>query len=343
MKTLSQFGRGARDLVGRWWAGETCIYCHSPRPVTRDHVLPECLGTYDQGWTLDCVCAGCNNYFSRLELALGRDSLEGFLRVDLGVRPPSASRNFLNRRMSARIISGTRYLGLRLEMRPGARAMTPVPVEAQVGFRAEGQDWVFLTARELTDARVAQFRDVPFEIQLLVHHGRPFDALLARLEALGIHFTVTRRTVDEAVIDETGQPFEVEHEFFADTELKRAALKIAFNYAAHELGAATVRRSEFNVAREFVRFGHESFRVSTVHPPDAFPALSGPGADTTRVHACGLAWVEGRGLVALVTLFNHFRYGLRLCNHLSRQYSQVNMGHIFDPHTRRIYRAGAPN
>jgi hypothetical protein len=179
-----------------------------------------------------------------------------------------------------------------------------------------------------------------FEIQLFVHHGQPFDGLLTRLDALGIQWVQTQRTVDQPVIDTT-QPFEVEHEFLVDSDLKRAALKIAFNYAAHQLGADVMRRREFDVAREFLRYGHETFAISTVHTPDAFPVLAGPGADTARVHFCGISWVEGRGLVALVTPFNQFRYGIRLCNHFSREYSQVSLAHVFDPHTRQITQIAA--
>lgn len=57
---------------------ESCIYCGSTRPPTkREHVMSRVLGTFEQNWTLDCVCDECNKYFAdNLELPLGRDSRE---------------------------------------------------------------------------------------------------------------------------------------------------------------------------------------------------------------------------------------------------------------------------
>ena len=64
---------------------EPCIYCGSDLPprASREHVISQALGTYEQNWTLDGVCDECSFYFSReLELPLGRDSIEALLRID---------------------------------------------------------------------------------------------------------------------------------------------------------------------------------------------------------------------------------------------------------------------
>src|SRR5438105_15769881 len=68
---------------------EPCIYCGSIRPATkREHVMSRALGTFEQNWTLDCVCDECNQYFAdNLELPLGRDSREAVFSIDLGIRP----------------------------------------------------------------------------------------------------------------------------------------------------------------------------------------------------------------------------------------------------------------
>jgi len=40
-----------------------------------------------------CVCDDCNHFFSReLELALGRDSAEAFLRIECGGKPPTPAK-----------------------------------------------------------------------------------------------------------------------------------------------------------------------------------------------------------------------------------------------------------
>ena len=60
-----------------------------PPPFDRDHVMPEAFGTFDENWTLDCVCKACNGHFGRtIELTLARGSTEALLRLR---HPGSAS------------------------------------------------------------------------------------------------------------------------------------------------------------------------------------------------------------------------------------------------------------
>src|SRR5687767_9354517 len=101
-------------------ASDPCIYCASVEARTkREHVMSQALGTFEQNWVLACVCDGCNEYFAdNLELVLGRDSLEGMRRIELGLRSPSAANRFLNRRMTATLQDGGRLDGARLVFAP---------------------------------------------------------------------------------------------------------------------------------------------------------------------------------------------------------------------------------
>jgi hypothetical protein len=65
--------------------------------------------------------------------------------------------------------------------------------------------------------------------------------------------------------------------------------------------------------------------------------LVGPGAESARIHACGIGWDRGH-LVALVSLFNEVTYGLRLCTAEPNEF--VTARHFFDPLTRTISEAG---
>src|SRR5438132_104065 len=109
----------------------TCIYCPSTVPPTkREHVMSQAMGTFEQNWTLDCVCDECNHYFSgALELALGRDSVEAFLRVEYGVKPPHAVNNLLNKRMKATLAATGVADGARVLMKAieEAEGMFPDP------------------------------------------------------------------------------------------------------------------------------------------------------------------------------------------------------------------------
>ena len=120
---------------------EPCIYCISTSErTTREHVMPRALGMFEQNWTLDCVCDDCNQFFSReLELVLARDSAEAFFRIDSGIKPPTAARKLLNRRMKGILNVDGLFEGARVDVKPTEEedAVFPVP-PPQVGFRQPG-------------------------------------------------------------------------------------------------------------------------------------------------------------------------------------------------------------
>src|SRR5438309_1350563 len=95
-----------------------CIYCTAERvPRAREHVVPQAFGLFHHNWTLDCVCADCNGYFSReLELALGRDSVEAYQRLVLGLREPADAAKLLNRRITMQVAQQGFYKGARVEL-----------------------------------------------------------------------------------------------------------------------------------------------------------------------------------------------------------------------------------
>ena len=70
------------------------------------------------------------------------------------------------------------------------------------------------------------------------------------MAALGFNFVVTDHVRDQPISD-SNRVF-VEYEFFVDRTLRRAAAKIAFNYAAKVLGADVISRSDFDAVDSFV-------------------------------------------------------------------------------------------
>lgn len=232
-----------REYLRRWHSGRTCIYCHSSRPsVSRDQVVPELLGAFENSWTLDSVCDRCNHYLSRLELPLGRDSVEAVGRISHGVKPASSADKFLYKRMKTSLASGSEHHGMRARLVPCEGDVTPTP-EAQVGFRLDGEEqFNYLTERELTPERVAPYSDPmrPLEIKLINARGAGFIELLNRLSSLGITFEERYRAFDQGM--EPGETITIQYDFDIDNDLLRAVSKIGFNYAAFVLGADVLRR-----------------------------------------------------------------------------------------------------
>jgi hypothetical protein len=75
-------------------------------------------------------------------------------------------------------------------------------------------------------------------------------------------------------------------------------------------------------------------RVATVQQ---LSILVGDGAESARIHACGLGLDSGH-LVVVVSLFNEITYGLRLCPAEPGEFSPTR--HFFDPLNRTIAEAG---
>ncbi len=318
---------------------EPCIYCGSRTvPSKREHVMSRALGSFDQNWTLDCVCDECNQYFAdKLELALGRDSREALLRLDLGLKPATEASKLLNRRVRSRVQDPGQFDGTRLVLAPSKDGNEVVPAAVpQVGLRRPGESWHFLTEKELTPENLQPYMDSSLEIEIGIfgRHGvaGECDRLIERLATFGIDFIESRRALDQPI---TAEPsLRVVHEINVDETIIRAACKIGFNYAAKVLGAATMRRISFDAARRFVRYGEAPVRIATVQQRSI---LTGAGAESSRTHACGLGWDSGY-LVVVVSLFNEITYGLRLCAAEAGEFPEAR--HFFDPLTRTISAAG---
>jgi hypothetical protein len=328
------FGRSEGSDMCAMSSCVPCIYCGSTQPPTkREHVMSRALGTFEQNWTLDCVCDDCNKYFAdNLELALGRDSREAIFRLELGLKSVSGAKELLNRRVKTSLADPGQFNGIRVLMMPSddGNDMVPVPVP-QVGLRREGEDWRFLIEKELTPENVQQFKDSSVEIRIY-GVGQDCDRLRQRLSALGIDFIERGRTLNQPITEQSS--LTVVYDINNDETIVRAACKIGFNYAAKMLGCAIVRRAGFDAARRFVRYGETPVRLATVQQ---LSVLVGPGAESARIHACGIGWDRGY-LVALVSLFNEVTYGLRLCTAEPNEF--VTARHFFHPLTRTISEAG---
>lgn len=315
--------------------GPPCIYCFSEElRVGREHVMPQGLGKFEQNWTLPEVCDACNARFGReLDIHLSRDSVEAYLRLDLGLKPASAASNLREKRIKGTLQASGPLSGSRVRIRPasGGDDLIPVPV-AQVGFRRPGTEWVFLTEKELSREAVASATaGAHVEVRVIAEAGG-LERLRSKLADLGFSFVATEQTLDIGMPEER---IEVTFDFLVDKTILRAASKIVFNYAAKVLGADVVRRTDFDPIREFIKTGAEmGTRVSA---RQGSPLL-GTEANRSRVHSCGIRWVpEHRTLVGIVCLFNEVTYGVPMLTTNTDEWSQIGAQHIFDPFSKTIY------
>ena len=311
-----------------------CIYCASTQSRQRvEHVMSKALGTFEHNWTLTCVCDGCNQYFGdTFELALGRDSLEGLLRAETGVKPASSVNSFLNRRAVFSLQEPGDLDGARVIMRVADGVIAP-DAAPQVGFRVGEGPWQYFLERDLIPEAIGGLGPGPVQIKVIGRQGgSDLARLVERLSALGIQFTENRRLIDQPMSQ--GSSVSVVHEFDVDTSLRRAAAKISFNYLAAVLGADIARKGVFDRIRQFIRFGDEPEQLVTVQRRSL---LVGFEAADSRTHACMIGWEDERSeLVGIVTLFNEVTYGIRLCAGGPDEWASLTVAHTFDPITKRI-------
>jgi hypothetical protein len=270
--------------------------------------MSRALGSFAQNWTLDCVCDSCNQYFANnLELALGRDSREALLRIDLGLRPASAASDLLNRRVRMTLQDPGQFDGIRLMLQPSEDGEEAVPVPVpQVALRRDGGEWRFLIEKELRPQNLEEFMTAAGVEIRIYGVGSDCQRLKERLNTLGIGFQETKHLTNQPITEQASVA--VIHDINVDETLVRAACKIVFNYAAKVLGAEIIRDHRFDAARRFVRYGDAPTPIATVQ---RLSVLVGPEAESARVHACGLGWDRGY-LVGLASLFNEVTYGIRL-------------------------------
>jgi hypothetical protein len=295
--------------------------------------MSRALGTFEQNWTLDCVCDACNQYFAdNLELALGRDSREALLRIELGIRPASAARDLLNRRVKMSLRDPGRFDGVRMALQPSQDEAETVPVPVpQVALRRDDGAWHFLIEPELTPENLAEFVEATTVEIRIYGVGEDLQRLKERLASHGIAVAEFLRLTNQQISEK--ESVTVLQDIEVDETLVRAACKIAFNYAAKVIGPEAVRAARFDMARRYVRYGDATTRIATVQRRSV---LVGEGAESARVHVCGLGWDAGY-LVGVVSLFNELTYGLRFCR--ADQKDFVSARHLFDPLTRSISEA----
>ena len=319
---------------------DACIYCGSTQPRrSREHVIPKSLGTFENNWVLTCVCHECTQYFSReLELVLARDSPEGYLRLQHGLRPPVATANLLNTRVRMKVTEEGPYKGANVVLgasRTGEE-LEPLLVP-QVGFRAPVErDLTWILEEDLTSEAVQGYSGPGVDIRLVGRGDGVLPRLVARLQGIGINFT--QQGTFEEPITNARNSVEIETEFRLDAVNLRAVAKVAFNYAAKIISPEFMRQPDCEPVARFIRAGE----VPTDGLPVSIgrtPVLVGDrDRQQTRGHICTVGWANRDEQFSLVSLFNELTYRVTLKRRHSGIWRDLAYGHVIDPFDRSITR-----
>jgi hypothetical protein len=121
-----------------------------------------------------------------------------------------------------------------------------------------------------------------------------------------------------------------EFEGTIDHVIRRAIAKISFNYLAYFQGAAFLHRSEFDMARQYIRYGTmPDYQMMSI---DEVAILEGEPLEGLRVlsHIITTAWTSVNSAKARVSLFNWMTYRISLSKEFEAPDQEIRRG----PHFR---------
>ncbi len=314
-----------------------CLYCTETKPLNAfntEHVVPVAFGTFGSDtMTISCVCIDCNTkYFgTQIEPKLSRDSIEGVMRFNSGLKSVQSYRH-LGKRATLRVevVDGP-FVGAQVFLCPPAAGdqlmLVPPP---QIGIaRSEGEPlkWYRLDEESLppNDEIKKAFGQQPF-VQLW---GISYDEALPFLESRGVKSSgwtagPMANAGDRMATNIIGQ---------VERKHLRTIAKIAFNYFAfHFEGLAFLE--QFDRIRRFVRHDEGNGLVNFAEKPLVV------GDPVPQGHAVGIQWDgEHNRCWAQVTLFNTWHYNvLLMAKGFSVLVPPTICGHFFDPKAQTVRR-----
>jgi hypothetical protein len=319
-----------------------CIYCRGPLPasVPAEHVIAQSFGTFENNFTLHCVCSDCNGYFgSKLEWVLRGNSVEGALRLQVGLGTGSLGHGGT---ATFTVSDPGPWKGARIKITANSQTKKaeafPLP---QLGARRNpADDWKWYTAQEITPALALEYpRGGSVQFQIIGASANEQAHIKATMKRNGIDFRPQGKI--DPPIDSDGTVGAKLEALFTQ-QISRCIAKFAFNYLAYCRGDVFVLSSEFDEMRAYIRYGTEP-SINLVRPHRE-PLLleEKAGGRATDGHIVRVDWSsDNRSIVAQLSLFNTLRYDVVLCGSYHGLWiPDLVQGHHFDLKARRIEALG---
>lgn len=239
-----------------------CIYCQATKPLSDEHYLPRCLGTFERFEKLTGkICSDCNGGFSKLEEQFCRQSDIGFFRYRFGIAGYDHHEQvdpFLRGSAKGRAMEMYGEVdGVQLRLRPQRGERGIAPLEGILITIAE-DEIVHIPLPSSPDDE-AFVRGKLIET-LERHKGNVVRTTLAcpgdKLEYAKKFLCETGITYDE------GRPFPIEGEIETKVKIQgtsfyfRALAKIGFHYFLKQMeGFFSGFENEFSDIKRFIQDG----------------------------------------------------------------------------------------
>lgn len=322
-----------------------CIYCLEIKSksnyLKREHVIPQCFGKFspDNLILYETVCDNCNKYFGeKLELFLGRDSLEGVERLRHGIKPKEPLKN--RRRVKSKICKGEWKGVIVIESHRDDSNEVGLEKVVQAGFYNKFKhQYDYFEPKDIPSADELKRNGYKIrnkKIWLIAEKGHELDSLIELLYEKGIKVSIGDKSIE---YDKINEKFNVQMELTIDRTIFRAISKIAFNYLSYVAGKRFLFDDTFNEIRRFIRYdeGKSDRFIGVNAPPILYDdqKLEKFSIKVTEGHLINLGW-RGKGLFSKISLFNTSTYLIKLCNSFNGIWRPINSGHHFDIDSKKI-------
>lgn len=322
----------------------SCIYCKANDEnvvYSREHVIPQLLGTFEQNLTLlNCVCSECNNYFGNtIERIFSEGSIEAIRRLHYrrSGRNDAAMRLNTGNRINFRWQCSGQWNGLLLQLIENNDNFTMLPIY-QVGLAQRNDSgYIYVSEDDLSNfnQQLPEEADPSKEAFIISDNEEATERLTGLLHDRGIEINPQN---PEPIPGSPDNQIDVETETVIDQIVLRVVAKIALNYLAKTVGSQFVINPDFDSIRAYIRNG-------TRQPPyrpvelSCVPILE----DETRNWRCHtghlvtVGWSNGgRDIISNVSLFNEITYKIKLVRNYHGIWREIKSGHYFDVENHRI-------
>ncbi|MDE1924921.1 MAG: hypothetical protein KGH79_01945 [Patescibacteria group bacterium] len=257
-----------------------CIYCKTEDPEKFkgvEHVIPRSFGTFGAKTpTLKCVCDDCNVFFMKeLDQVLARETLEGVTRYKKGIYSREARPQTKLKFSLAESPEVGDFHGAAVAVDGTTGKLMAPPAQYKILNKQTGKHETY-RENQLKDLKITdEVYGKPGEREtgIIAPSHDALDAFIKKLHEAGIPYKEKERYQPPFVKAMEGMPddgvstLEVTIDGKIDDTVKRALVKVLFNFAAYNLGAVEMLKSEWDMARNFIRFAGETLKGRVTQKP----------------------------------------------------------------------------
>lgn len=326
-----------------------CIYClkdkSSSQYQKREHVIPQCYGKFTPNNLIlyKTVCDECNQYFGeKIELYLGRDTIEGIKRYKYGIKPRKFPKR--HKRLKFKIYEEGELKEMIVMPKP-----SEVPGEidfktvTQAGFfKKDKQKYDYFEPQDMPNEKELEEQGYELEkkiIDLIANNDEDMNYLLRVLKEKGMDIKLGKEI--EWPENKKGRKIQVKVNPIIDRIIYRGLSKMAFNYLALVVGKEFVLLEDFNGIRNFIRYdegkSNDYFcgRGLPILYEDRFLRKYNIKGKVTDGHLIIVKWRK-MNLISKISIFNMATYLIRFCRNFSRVWRPISYGHHFDINSKEV-------